>query len=925
MVLSGIVDRARLRSRFERSRPAILALVAPAGYGKSTLVRMLFGERPGTQIVDCVDVRDDLDLARRLAVDIEDTLNDGSRSAADRVALALDHFCANPPHCVIFENARFIAARGEVVELVAKLLERRPAPTTVVFSSRKALPIRFTRYAAPHEIVVLRASDLAFDREEQRRLFAPFVTDAAALERIARVSEGWPIALFLLQRFAREGRIEKLLGRLGDVAFGELHDYLAHEVLAMYDAPKLQALFACAAMPEASDADVHDAFPDALCGDALAEFAKESPFLTRDADARYRVHPLVAAAVLEHQEERKRLIVAQLALAREADGDYLRAAELHAAAGDYDAAAAALAQYVVFAGARLPQRYLRLLKRFEPSQVMRYPQLYGTHALMRLYIDPPATLLDEVESIWRTVPADVSMRHRFPIFVVRIRLMAYLGDHARALSELDAFLVQPADAERVPYLLALRAFVVARMGALDAASADIERGLGEMLKADALAAAAYLVLGVEIARVRGDRMEMQFLERALGRAEESGFEHGRAIVLAHMLVSSWLTGNDARARELAEELERIAARGTYGFAYPAGAVLRRDVAPSSRDLPEFAIYGHFIALSDALDDERRHQLARDALARAQRLGVPFLCVLGGIACALVDEEAFEEHAARAVEVAATIESNELWAAVASFAERRMDCGFLSPFVARLSRREVLIAPIEISIAGAQVRVDGTPVAIAGRELELLVAIALRREPSSRSRLASLLWPDLDEPAARNVFSVCLHRLRSHLPRKDVIERDGEGYRLHAHAAVDLWELENVLGVARKQSALSERDRAKVERMWQALDEELPIAAEHWEWFESTARRLDDARVELAHALGEDALLRKDSVAALRYASAALQLDRCDEVATEIGIRAQLIADDRAAAMRLYRQYREALQAELGTQPSSSLTALVTTT
>ncbi len=662
-------------------------------------------------------------------------------------------------------------------------------------------------------------------------------------------------------------------------------------------------------------------FPNALNGTALAEFARESPFLRRDAEGRYRVHPLAAAAVLAHQHERQRLLVAQLARAREGDGDYLRAAELYVANRDFDAAARALARYDVLPMARPPQRYLDLLNGFTPSQLIRYPQLFGVHALMRLFRDSPQALLDEAESLWRTIPRAALPRERYALLVLRMQLLAYLGEHARACEQLQEAIGGASGTSLETSLLPMRAFVRARCGELSAATGDIDRSLPAIMEADGMAACLYVTMA-EVARIRGDRTEVQFLQSALVRARESGFANLPALVLAQILVGAWLCGDDERARGAAEELGRSIAGGVCAFTYVSGTMLQRDVAPSPRDLPEFVIYGNLIELVDTLDERRRLELARAAFERAERLGHAFLSVLTCVALALVDEANFAEHAACAAECAASIDSDALRSAVSRLVERKLDCGMLSAFVARLTRGESVIAPLDVSLASGRVRVDGVPVAIARRELELLLAIASKREPSSRARIASLLWPDLDDTAARNVFSVCLHRLRARLPRRDAIERDGDGYRLHAHAFVDLWEVDRALRTARKKAPLDERDRAHLERIWSVVNDGGSLCGEEWEWFEPIAHRLHEARVELAQILGDDALAREDAVTALQYSKAALHADRCDERAVEIGIRAHLIDGDRAAAMRLFRQYRSALAAELGAEPSSLLSALV---
>ncbi|HEY5348749.1 MAG TPA: BTAD domain-containing putative transcriptional regulator, partial [Candidatus Lustribacter sp.] len=263
-------------------------------------------------------------------------------------------------------------------------------------------------------------------------------------------------------------------------------------------------------------------------------------------------------------------------------------------------------------------------------------------------------------------------------------------------------------------------------------------------------------------------------------------------------------------------------------------------------------------------------------------------------------------------------------AVNAFASGHENVGMLSSFVAQITQDRSEAAPIALEILAARVRVDGAPVRLSGREFELLAAIAQRREPTTRARLASTLWPDLDEFAARNALSVCLHRLRAHLGREDAIERDADGYRLHADAFVDVWELDRATVALRVRDRLRETDRATLVRALECLREERGSAVERWEWFEPALRRLNDLRTECAHRLAADALERGDPDTALNFAAAAIEADPCDEPARELAVRAHLALGDRPAALRQYRQYRDVLRDEFGAEPSSALTALVMT-
>ena len=132
-----------------------------------------------------------------------------------------------------------------------------PPERSVVICTREPLRTHLTRFAAPHEIVALRAADLAFDAAEVREIFSPDALDTETVEGVLFASRGWPIAVLLLRRFVAEGRFATLLHRLGDPAFEELHDYLVDEVLASLGERLSAAVFACAAIPHATPADVY--------------------------------------------------------------------------------------------------------------------------------------------------------------------------------------------------------------------------------------------------------------------------------------------------------------------------------------------------------------------------------------------------------------------------------------------------------------------------------------------------------------------------------------------------------------------------------------------------------------------------------------------------------------------------------------------
>jgi DNA-binding SARP family transcriptional activator/ATP/maltotriose-dependent transcriptional regulator MalT len=937
--------RTALIERVRAARPAIVSLVAPAGFGKSTFVRQLL-DGAAFAVCDCRGVSSDVDLARRLlpaladenperAANLSQTeamLGDGHASAADRVGVALAAWRVRPPgaSAFVFENTEDAIADPGARELLAKLLASRTDGRTIVVCSRESLRMHLSRFAPPHQILSLRASDLAFSMEEIDAIFRPTRASAECVVRVASISAGWPIAVLLLARFAHEGRLEPLLDKLDDVAYEELHEYLADQVLGDASPAVTDGLLASAGIPHASERDVRLALGDDAAFDAFLAFTKTSPFVTRGADGTFAVHPLVASTLLERHPARADTLLAPAAAAYESAAEYQRAAEIHLGRGDQRAAADALEHIeVIDEGPQIG--YARVLASLDRDIVLRHSRLWSVTALARTFSVDSRLLHDEVESMWAKLPPDAPAMERIHLYVFRVLMLSYVGEYESALALVDEFRAQIA-APDVPqtrmhaWLLYLRSLMTARLGRTKEAEFDLEAAWPFINGMPLMAGGTLVTLGADVARVRGDRAsERERIERAIEYARSTGFGNFVAFYEAEAAFGAWFAGDDTDFVQHAFALEAVVEReGVRGFAFFTACARGHAAEPQPADQTKWIALGYLIAAANAGDPATALRYADVARETASSSRSPFYQVLAALAVAELNPARRSALRAEAAALAARIDAVELHEAIDALA-RGEHGGFLEPFVRRYRGDAGAEAPrggLLVELVTGRVVRDGQVIALAEREHALLTAVAMRAEALSRDRLTDLLWPDLGESAARNAFHVCLHRLKSRLGDDNVVVRTRDGYRLGSEVRVDLWEIDRGLATLRTDGALDARQAAGLREAYDRLRASRPPKFEGWEWFEQTERHLRELRCEVAQALAKHALAEHRTQDALALCHEMIAYDPCDEPAREIAIRAYLESGDRAAALRHFRQYRDVLAAELQCEPSDALAKLV---
>ena len=298
-----LVTRTRLLELLGREAGRTIILLAPAGYGKTTLARQWI-ERAGGSWVTVTAASGDIPvLARDLAAALAQIADldthrveialQAARTPSDQaitVARTILGQVSEPlSEWVVLDDYQFIVGNGAAEELIARL--ERSGRFRFLVTSRERPKWATSRRRVHLETVELGASDLALDEAEVAQLLPPD-RRTAALRREAR---GWP-AVIGLAAHARLANVDLTADSLSE----QLYDYLAEELFECAGEQVQGWLSALAVLPPLKSDEL-----SGFLGSAGAAQQVVATGLAYEANGRIEVHPLAKEFLLSRLRQRE--------------------------------------------------------------------------------------------------------------------------------------------------------------------------------------------------------------------------------------------------------------------------------------------------------------------------------------------------------------------------------------------------------------------------------------------------------------------------------------------------------------------------------------------------------------------------------------------------------------------------------------------
>ena len=240
----GIVARTALVNRLAAAQAPVITVVAPPGYGKTTLMAQ-WAERVGPRVawVSCDDGDNDpvvLLSALAVALDRIEPVNPtifwalASSGAGITVVPRFVSAIASMgrPVTVLLDHAEAVTNR-QCLNTIAELVLHLPPGWRFALASRAGVPLPAARLRAQGGIEEIGAEDLAMGPLEAAHLLkgAGADLDEAGIHDLLQRTEGWPAGLYIAALAMKSGTRRSEVGFTftGDDIF--MGDYLRSELL----------------------------------------------------------------------------------------------------------------------------------------------------------------------------------------------------------------------------------------------------------------------------------------------------------------------------------------------------------------------------------------------------------------------------------------------------------------------------------------------------------------------------------------------------------------------------------------------------------------------------------------------------------------------------------------------------------------------
>ncbi|HEX5524714.1 MAG TPA: LuxR C-terminal-related transcriptional regulator, partial [Pedococcus sp.] len=582
----GTVAKQDVIERLRASRLPFATVIAPAGYGKTTLLAEWSERDPRPFAWVALDGRDDdgvlflryiaaaIHRVEPVAPEVFDALSGPGASiwstGVPRVGGALATL--EGPLVLVLDDLHTIG-NPSCLDVVAALCEYVPSGSQIVIASRETPALPLARWRTRGWLQEIGVADLRLDEQEAQALLrgAGVELDAAQVADLTERTEGWPAGLYLAALSLQAGapgtaRVETFTGEDRLVA-----DYFRFELLSRL--PEAEARFLM-------QTSVLDRMCGGLC-DAVLQITRSASTLESlersnrfvvPLDRRgewYRYHHLFGQLLRNELKRSDPEAVAELnrrAMAWCTANNLAEEAVRYGHAAGETATVAGLVDQLA-----LPLYYdgrmatvEEWLGWFDDDELVRYPALAVFGAWIRALTGRAAEAqrwLSLAEGATSTIPLSDGSATIAP-WVANLRANMMPDGAERALADANLALEQfPPGSDWRASALLIRGVAHALLGATDLARADlaaaVDTGLASGAVEDAFVAAAELAL---LAVQQGAWVEARrHARQAQALVEESGLGDYGTSAIAHVAVArvALHEGRHADARGVLARVHRL--------------------------------------------------------------------------------------------------------------------------------------------------------------------------------------------------------------------------------------------------------------------------------------------------------------------------------------------------------------------------------